>query len=415
MPASKRSPVGRLDCLAPCRSMKRRRTLNMTVSFSTSAIDARVADSLELTNAAIVTAERVVLGTLCCINGSIVSITEEPSSNPEAIDCEGDFLLPGLLDVHTDHLEKHSIPREGVFWKPLAAALNYDAAIISAGVTTVFDSLCVGAVGNPARRKLLPMMIDGVDQARRHGLLAADHFLHLRADIVEADIPELISPYLSHPYLRFLTIMDDSVARNPEQFRRVMRRRKKTDQEIDALVEQAAREADHAPRNRAWLLEQACARNIPIANHDDTLGNHSAAAAKDGMTFSEFPLSMEAAKSAFEHGLKIIAGAPNLLLGGSHVGNVAVIDLVKAGYVDMLCSDYVPASILQAIFALSMQHGTHTLPEAVATASLKPAKAFGLTDRGELAVGKRGDILRVRLVDDVAALRSVWVNAKQVK
>lgn len=374
-----------------------------------------IAGSLELTNAAIVLADRILYGTICCEDGKIVSIAEGSGNGQGAIDCEGDFVLPGLIDIHTDHLEKHAMPREGVIWNPLAAVLNYDAAIIAAGVTTVFDSLCVGAVGNPARRKLLPLMIEGIDKAREYGLLSANHFLHLRADIVEGDVPDLIGPYLSHPHLRFLTVMDDSVTRNPEQFRRVMRRRKKTDTEIDVLIENARSEVDHAPRVRAWLLEQAKARNISIANHDDTLASHSEGAADGGMTISEFPLSMEAAKAAFERGLKIIAGAPNLILGGSHVGNVSVIDLVRAGYFDILCSDYVPASMLQAVFSLAMEHRTHTLPKAVAAASFKPAEVFGMVDRGELAVGKRADILRVKVVDGVAVLRSVWVGARQVK
>lgn len=371
--------------------------------------------SLVLTNAKIVTSNGVVDGTVHCTDGNIAQVSSDPVDTTEAIDCGGDFLLPGLIDVHTDHLEKHAMPRAGIYWDPLTAALSHDAAMVSAGTTTVFDSLCVGAVGVPARRDLLHHMISGIDTARRHGLFAADHYLHLRADIVEPDLSELISRYLDHTQLRFLTVMDDSIARNPDQFRRVMRRRGKPEVDINKIIDQGMPGPDPAPKNRKWLIEEAARRDLLIANHDDTLPRHSTEAAANGMALTEFPLSLEAARVASDCGMKIIAGAPNLVLGKSHVGNVAVIDLIRAGYVDILCSDYVPASLLQAIFALANKHNTHSLPQAVRLATLEPAHVFGLEDRGELAAGKKADILRVGMVGDTPILRGVWINAKRVK
>jgi alpha-D-ribose 1-methylphosphonate 5-triphosphate diphosphatase len=131
------------------------------------------------------------------------------------------------------------------------------------------------------------------------------------------------------------------------------------------------------------------------------------------MTIAEFPTTQEAAEASHDAGLSILVGAPNLVLGGSHSGNIAAIDLVRTGRADILSSDYVPASIIEGVFKLPHDAGI-SLAQAVRLASLNPARAVGLDDRGEIAPGRRADLVRVRLLGDSPMVRAVWREGERV-
>src|SRR5262245_23300289 len=191
---------------------------------------------VELTHARIVVPGDVVVGTVTIEDGHIAEIAPGPSRGTGAVDLAEDWLLPGLIDVHTDHLEKHAMPRANVFWDPLSAALTYDAALAAAGITTAFDSIVVGSCGDAARRVLLPRMIAGLDAARRHGLFEVDHRLHLRFDLLEPDLGALAEPWLDRSDVVFLTMLDDSPGRDPVRFRRLQKKRGIREEELDRLA-----------------------------------------------------------------------------------------------------------------------------------------------------------------------------------
>ncbi|MGV6871905.1 alpha-D-ribose 1-methylphosphonate 5-triphosphate diphosphatase [Pseudochelatococcus sp. B33] len=366
------------------------------------------------TNARIVTADEVLRGTVQVLDGIIVDIAGGATAVPGALDLEGDYLLPGLVDVHTDHLEKTSMPRAGMFWHPMNAAMTHDIILAAAGITTVFDSLVVGAVGNPDRRKLLPLMIRGLADARRAGLLRIDHLLHLRCDAREAGLMDVLAPYLDDPLVRFVTILDDSPGRDPARFRRTMLRKKASEEEI-AREEADAAVTDELARNNRLALVEACkARALPFASHDDTLVGHIAEAEAFGMTISEFPISIDSARAAGAAGMAIITGSPNIVAGRSHAGNVSGRDLAAEGLVDIVCSDYIPASLLHALWVLTADSIGLGLPKAIAMGTKRPAELFGLSDRGEIAPGLRGDLVRVNERDDTPIIRNVWVAGRQV-
>jgi len=152
-------------------------------------------------------------------------------------------------------------------------------------------------------------------------------------------------------------------------------------------------------------------RGISLASHDDTTEEHVNMAIESGVTLSEFPCTIDAAKLAHEHNLKVIAGAPNVVRGGSLAGNASALDFAKEGLLDILSSDYMPVSLAHAAFILNDKLGV-TLPDAVAKASANVADALGFDDRGEIAPGKRADLVRVTLFEneagDVPVVREVW-------
>ncbi|WP_420965365.1 alpha-D-ribose 1-methylphosphonate 5-triphosphate diphosphatase [Bradyrhizobium sp. B120] len=365
-----------------------------------------------MTNAKIVTRSACFNGTVQIVDGLIADIATSSTSARGALDFEGDHLLPGLIDVHTDHLEKQILPRAGMSWDPLGAAIAHDIQICAAGATTVFDSLIVGAVGNPERRRLLPLMLQGLGEARRHGLLRADHLLHLRCDARETDLIDLFLAYADRPELRFVTIMDDGPRRDPKRFRHLERRKNTPEAEIEAEISAAATTEDCTEDNRRRLVAHCRERGVPFASHDDTTVAHIAEAVGHGLSISEFPITLEAAKAARAAGMTIIVGGPNLVAGRSHTGNVSVRELAQEGLIDIICSDYIPASILRGIWHLASQSDL-SLPEAVALSSGRPAETFGLFDRGEIAVGKRADLVRV--ADRAGPIvRAVWTAGRQV-
>jgi len=364
-------------------------------------------------NARIVTGTEVFLGTLKIKDGRIANIGKGETAFTDAIDFGGDYLLPGLVDVHTDHLEKQIMPRAGVFWNKVNAVRTQDAVLAAGGITTVFDSLIVGAVGNPDRRKLLPMMIEGLCDARQAGLLKVDHLLHLRCDAREEGLIDLITPYIEEPTLRYVTIMDDSPRRDPDRFRRLERRKGISDEVIEAQIAAVPYTPDCTEGNRKDLVALCKTHGIEFSSHDDTTAAHIAEGEAFGMTISEFPITLESASAARAAKMTTIIGGPNIVAGRSHIGNVSGKLLAEEGLIDIICSDYIPSSILHAIWRL-VENGDAKLPAAVAMGSKRPAELFGLSDRGEIATGRRADLLRITEVNGAPIVRNVWVEGAQI-
>jgi len=164
--------------------------------------------------------------------------------------------------------------------------------------------------------------------------------------------------------------------------------------------------------NRAALLALMRGR-ATLASHDDRTVEEVAENLADGIRVAEFPVTLEAAEAAHGGGQAVIAGAPNLVRGGSHTGNVGVLEMMRAGLVDAMTSDYVPASLMDAAF-LAVSLGAATLPQAVAMISAAPARLVGLADRGSIAVGLRADLVRVRLHEGAPVVRQVWRAGERV-
>jgi alpha-D-ribose 1-methylphosphonate 5-triphosphate diphosphatase len=374
-----------------------------------------------LTNARVVTRDSEFDGTVVVRDGRIVAVQSGRSAAAGAVDCEGDYLLPGLVELHTDNLEKHFAPRPGVKWPSMPALMAHDTQIAAGGITTVFDSLALGDVrGETDRVQNKERMIEAICAASDRNLTRAEHRLHLRCEIVADDAVETVDKWIDLPQVGLISINDHTPGQrqfiDPEKLR--LYHTKKygmSNEEFERFRDQTITlHAKNAVRHRNEIVSRAQARALPIASHDDATREHVREAVQNGMTIAEFPTTREAAEASHEAGLAVLVGAPNVVLGGSHSGNIAAIDLIRAGNAEILSSDYVPASLMEGIFRLPQSGAGITLAEAVRFASFNPARAVGFDDRGEIAPSRRADMVRVRVIDDAPIVRSVWREGQRV-
>lgn len=377
---------------------------------------------LILSNARVVTPEHVLHGSVVVENGELVEIHEGPSRHAQAVDFGGDYLLPGLVDIHTDHFEKHLYPRAHVRWDFMRAALAHDAQIIGGGVTTVFDSLCVGATtDNPERAEILKPMIEALEQAQSTGMLRAEHLVHLRCELTDPATPQLTADNIDREIVRVISVMEHlpgiRQSRDIEAY--VARACKSTGESPERVREKikvlVAEKSHIAATTRPDIVALARARSMPLMSHDDTDIAHIEEGVAEGVSISEFPCSMEAADAARAAGMHIVAGAPNLVRGGSQSGNIAVRDLLRPRLVDILASDYVPRSMLDAAFMIAADPGLdYDLPTAVAMVTRSPALAGNLPDRGAIRTGLKADLIRVDLQDGHPFVKSAWRSGHRV-
>ena len=375
---------------------------------------------LVIGNARVVMRDDVVHGSLHVLAGRIADVDATRAVTPGATDLEGDYVVPGLVELHTDVLEKHAFPRPSARWPEVAAVVAHDGQLVAAGITTVLDSLAIGYVYDGGQRARNPLpLIAAIEQARAGGLLKADHLLHLRCEVSTEHVVTDFTPHAGHPLVRLVSLMDH--APGQRQFTNVAKYREYnqgkyglSDAEIDALIEKRIADREkYGDVHRAALLRLCETSRVPLASHDDATVAHVEDAVKAGMVIAEFPTTIEAARAARAYGLAVIAGAPNLVMGRSHSGNVSVAELAAAGLLDMLSSDYVPASALHGAFLLHQRYGW-TLPDAIASVTATPASRIGLDDRGEIAPGRCADLVRVRVVDDIPLVVAVWRDGRRV-
>ncbi|MBI5256876.1 MAG: alpha-D-ribose 1-methylphosphonate 5-triphosphate diphosphatase [Burkholderiales bacterium] len=373
------------------------------------------------TNARIVLADRVLpRGSLLLREGRIADVSGTPSMLGSALDLGGDWLLPGLVELHTDNLERHVTPRPKVNFPMTGAVRAHDAEVAAAGITTVLDAIGVGdPYGEGFRSRDQSALLDVLDRLEAAHVLRAEHLIHVRCELPAPNARELFGPFAGHRRLALISLMDHTPGQRQwtdiEQARTYYTGKKGwSNAQFDAEVRVAPqRQALNAVPNRAWFADFARSHGITLATHDDTTAEHVDEALALGATMSEFPTTLAAARRARALGLATVAGAPNLVRGGSHSGNVSALTLAREGLLDALSSDYVPGSLLQAAWLLMHEAG-HTAPEAVAVVSRRPALACGLADRGAIAPGLRADLIRVREVDGAPVVREAWREARRV-
>jgi alpha-D-ribose 1-methylphosphonate 5-triphosphate diphosphatase len=382
-------------------------------------------NSITLTNAKIVLPNESFVGTLHIEGSTIEDISKGITSTPGSIDCEGDFVMPGLVELHTDNLERHLMPRPKTYWSELPALVAHDAELIAAGITTVFDSIGIGEADDSSLRgKGWEAVLQALSDAQDHHMLRSEHFLHVRCELPSPKCIELFSVFKGHPALRLISLMDHTPGQR--QFQDIEKARAyymgKKAWSLEYFNERVALgpelQEKYARPNREYFIDFAKTHHISLASHDDATIEHVYQALDEGLNICEFPTQVASAKAAHDGGMDVIMGAPNMVRGGSHSGNVAAVDLAKLGLLDILSSDYVPASLLSAAFKLIDQAG-YSIEQAVACVSTHSAKAIGLVDRGAIEVGLRADVIRVAAVSIKGQpihplVRSVWREGHQV-
>ncbi|MGV9854133.1 alpha-D-ribose 1-methylphosphonate 5-triphosphate diphosphatase [Streptomyces sp. NPDC003442] len=356
---------------------------------------------LVLTNARVVLGDEVILGSVAVRDGRIADISTGIVAAGK--DLDGDYLLPGIVELHTDHVEYHLRPRPGVHWEAMPAVLAHDAQLTAAGATTVLDAVRLGS--EPSNRETVTRsarrLMDAITTASAAGAFRADHAIHLRCEVSAEDCLDRFEEFADHPLVRLASLMDHTPGQR--QFHDLAQFKKYyigkglvSESDLDAYADELLHEASrHADRNRHAVAEGARRRGIALAAHDDATTEHVKESVGLGVRIAEFPTTIMAAEAAVAHGLSVVMGAPNIVRGGSQSGNVAASALLERGLLHVFSSDYVPSSPMQAAFQL-VADGTVRLEDAVKLISSNPATAIGLDDRGEITVGKRGDLVRVR-------------------
>jgi alpha-D-ribose 1-methylphosphonate 5-triphosphate diphosphatase len=374
-----------------------------------------------LANATLVLPGETLRGQVRLEGGVVTDIASGAAVPAGAIDCGGDLVMPGLIELHTDNLERHIEPRPKVDWPHAAAIIAHDAELASVGITTVFDALRVGSVVSNAKTnygEYARALADEILGLRAGGALRISHFLHLRAEVCSETLIEELDKFGPEDRIGIVSLMDHTPGER--QFRDISQLRKYvigkhgiSDGEFEAhIAAQKALTARNGAAHEAAAVAAARRYGAVLASHDDTDPVHVARSAEHGAHFAEFPTTVEAAGACHGHGIKVMMGAPNLIRGGSHSGNVAASALAEADLLDIVSSDYVPSSLLSAALMLGDLWGDTA--RGVATVTTAPADAAGLPDRGHLVPGARADVIRVTRVGSAGAVRGVWVQGRRV-
>jgi alpha-D-ribose 1-methylphosphonate 5-triphosphate diphosphatase len=374
---------------------------------------------LAFRNARIVTRDEDFIGSVQVRDGRVAAIDRGAGGAGE--DFEGDVLMAGIIDIHTDNLERHFFPRPNIDWNPVSAAVVHDGGCLSVGVTTVYDSLTLGSFNGAAARgnENMVRLTDGLTTAREAGMLKADHRIHWRCETTSDDMTAWLGRFADHPLGAMFSLMDHTPGqrqyRDIDKHLQNWRSNGMTDAAVETrLDEWRERQARNADTNARLVAETAKARGAALVSHDDETEAHIDLAADLGATVAEFPVTPEAAARARARGMAIVMGGPNLIRGGSYSGNVPAAELAEMDLLDAFASDYVPRSLLECAFRLTASDFGWTMSRALATVTANVAQAAGLQDRGAIAPGLRADLLRVRPVDRMPILRGVWSEGRRV-
>ncbi|MEO9459804.1 MAG: alpha-D-ribose 1-methylphosphonate 5-triphosphate diphosphatase [Lentilitoribacter sp.] len=379
------------------------------------------ANEVVFTNANLIIGNEAVMGSLKVENGVITDI-DTSSVLVRGIDCEGDYLSPGLVELHTDNLERHLQPRPGAHWPKQAAIISHDAELASVGITTVFDALRVGSLPSEGKRggysKYAREVATNISEMRAQNMLRINHLLHLRAEICSETLIEEIEEFGVEDQVGIVSLMDHTPGqrqfRDADKFAEYLRgKHSMTDEDIDAHFDRLKKlQSENGQRHNEAASKKGRKMGAILASHDDTTESDVLASVEIGVGVAEFPTTLEAARACKSHGIGVMMGAPNLLRGGSHSGNVAAHELVEHDLLDIFSSDYAPSSLLAASVRLGLESGN--MANGLAKATSAPAKAAGLTDRGEFAIGQRADILRFKVANTLPMTNGLWVSGNRV-
>ena len=359
-------------------------------------------------------------GAVHFVGERIAAITEGDFVPRGAIDCDGDYLLPGLVELHTDNLERHLEPRPEVKLPHVQAILAHDGELASTGITTVFDALRVGSIVDPNARydKYARAVASEILALRSTGALRIRHMIHLRAEVCSETLLDELAEFGPHDRVGLVSMMDHTPGQR--QFRDLSQLKTYyagkygyTDDQFDRLVSERTRLGERVRDvHEEATVREAARLGATLASHDDTTPEHVVKSRSMGIRIAEFPTTLEAAEACRNNDIRIIMGAPNLIRGGSHSGNVSAGDLAAAGLLDIISSDYVPSLLLSSAFRLAAIW--NDLPRAVRSVTTTPADLTGLSDRGRIREGCLADLLRIRMIGDTPVIRAVWCGGDRV-
>ena len=373
-------------------------------------------------NVNIVLKDEIVFGSIFIKDGMISEISVEQSTNEKAIDGKGGYLVAGAIEIHTDNMDLYFTPRPGTQWPSLSAMHAHDSQVISAGITTVCNAIAVGdQKSDGSRMENLKRMVDMVNLFQEKSLGRAEHFLHLRCEVPNEKTFEYFESLMENSLIKLVSLMDHSPGQRQyvkmDEYKKYYKKTySMNDEEMDKYIAaQKKKGTGVATDNRNKIAAICNEKGITLASHDDATLEHVMESKALNNKIAEFPTTLIAAQESHKNGMAVVMGAPNVVRGGSHSGNLAAHELATHNALDILSSDYFPFSLLEAVFILANDdRNNFTIPQAMALVSCNPATALGLNDRGEIAVNKRADLVLCRFKEGVLLRENVWVKGKIV-
>ena len=349
----------------------------------------------------------------------IAAVGADAAPGDRIVDAESLLLLPGIVDLHGDAFERQIMPRPGVHFPMQVAFADTDRQLIANGITTAYHAVTFSWEPGLRGRDTVVAIVDGLDKARP--CLLADSRFHLRFELYNLDVADEVADWMQRGRVDLLAFNEHMApilrkADRGEPLGTYTGRTGLSEEAFLALVRGLEARTDEVAPTVGRLAEIARANNIPMASHDDRTADERRHFNALGCDIAEFPLTLEAAEESRRLCNTAIFGAPNVVRGGSHMkdGGIRAADEVRAGRCSTLVSDYYYPALPQAPFILA-DAGDAPLADAWNLVSRNPARAAGLDDRGEIAVGKRADFLLVAPPDGGRAIvKATFCGGKPV-
>lgn len=350
-------------------------------------------------------------------DGVIEAINPDSTEADEIINLGGKLLMPGMIDLHCDALEKEVEPRPNVHFPLNFACAQADKRNAAAGITTVYHALSFAHEELGVRNNHMAAQIArAVQDWQPHGLV--DNRVHCRYEITDETGLPILKELVREQNIQLVSMMDHTPGQG--QFKDIAAYRdyltrtyKKTADDVAVIIAQKQEAATGAYGRMQELAEAAHGAGIVVASHDDDSPERIATMRSIGAAISEFPITLAAAQAAQSAGMATLFGAPNILRGASQSGSMKAIDAIHQGVANCLCADFAPSALLVAVIRIPHLSDLD-LADAIRLVTANPAKVGKLDDRGAIAVGKRADLVAVAEPGGLPQVSDVWVQGKRV-
>lgn len=373
-------------------------------------------------NGNIITSHGLEQGCLLIEKGIIAGIYPVSHSIDEqeaVVDAEGCYVMPGLIDMHSDAIEKELQPRPGTYFPPHMSYFELEKKLAACGVTTIYHSLSLADGVGVREDEQIVAVINEITRLNLERSMIR-HRIHLRYEITNLDGLEMVKHLIRSNQIQILSFMDHTPGQGqftlPDSYESyLIKTYGIRGEELQLMVDKLQRNAKLVDWEQLQqLAEEAIMNGVILASHDDDDLDKIDLLAGLGFKISEFPIHLKAAEYAWEKDMSVCVGSPNIVRGQSHSKNMRAIDAITSGYANMICSDYLPSSLLTAIFQLNAVDKI-PLHQAVAMITANPASALGIFDQvGSIESGKQADLLLVELYNGYPLVRQTIVNGQAV-
>jgi len=339
------------------------------------------------------------------------------------IDAEGAYIMPGLIDIHSDVIETSIVPRKGLVFDYILALTELDKQLMNQGITMMYHSVSIAnsTICNRNRTLSVTQMLEIGNVIHNTSGLLINHRFHARLELNTPEAVNELIEMMNCGKVHELSLMDHTPGQgqysNMDMFRKEIQKQygnisfEKQEEIITTCQEKNKLSNDMIQK----LVNTASEKNISIAYHDVESDEQLKWMKNNKISICEFPLNLDIAKKAIKQGMYCIVGAPNILKEKSHNNNLSAIKAIQSNGANIVCSDYYSCGLLHALFQLAFKHGI-PLPRAISLATLNPAKALNISNcRGSISPGKYADIIIVKYDHNhVPVLRYVLVEGRIV-